>query len=322
MLLYSGINKMEGLVRRGILSLFLLSIVGLFIVVNNVEAQDIDLNKESITLSPAINKPTTEPGAIISDKLTILNTGKTEYRFLLYAGPYSVKQETYDPNYTEVNDRTEAYQWVQFEKTDIVLKAGEQIVVPYTVKVPSNVQSGGHYAVLFAETQPKLIEGTQVARKKRVGSLVYLTVDGDINKSGSMVDWDVPLWQTKRPIAGQVRIKNDGNVHFQANSTIKFKNIFGRTVLTHNQEHIILPGTTRRISSTLERSLPVGIYKASGGVDFLEKNNQLTSKWIVLLPIPAILGLLGLAILFILYKLYGRYKKRRRGVKITHRGKK
>ncbi len=287
-----------------------------------VSAQSED--RESITLSPAIIKPTTDAGSVFKGKLTVVNDGQTDYQFLVYARPFSVKSETYDPNYTEVNERTEAYQWVQFEKTNLQLAAGKSIEIPYTVTVPKKAKSGGHYAVLFAETQPKQAEGTQVTRKKRVGSLVYVTVNGELINSGSLLGWDAKLWQKSKPIGAAFRIKNDGNVHFQVNSQVTFSNIFNKPRLQLNQEQFVLPGTTRKIVANMERSPLVGVYRVSGTVSFLDKKEALASKWIILLPIQVVNMIIAtVAILVAWQVLKPRIKARKTKSKTAvRRGKK
>lgn len=252
-------------------------------------AQQNQANQERITLSPAVSRPELKAGETVSGTLTVINDGSTDYKFLLYARPFSVKGEQYDPNYTEVNERTEAYQWVQFDKTDLSLAAGARVKVGYTLKVPARAASGGHYAVLFAETQPPL-SSANIARKKRVGSLLYMSVAGDIQRSGSLVDWTTKFLQTKSPLLTNARIKNDGNVHFQANLSANYTNIFGKKSFELNQQLLILPGTTRKVPVVWENSPYFGIFKAQGTISYLDKTEQLPSKYIVLLPYPIIIG--------------------------------
>lgn len=283
--------------------MFALLVAVLLPVGSSVRAQSTEGAEESITLSPAISKPVAEAGSVSKGKLTVINDGDTDYQFLVYARPFSVTSESYDPNYTEVNDRTEAYQWVQFEKTNLQLSAGKSVEIAYTVTVPKKAKSGGHYAVLFAETQPKQSEGTQVARKKRVGSLLYVTVNGDLINSGSLEGWDAKLWQKNKPISTSFRVKNDGNVHFQVNSQVTFSNIFNKPRFQLNQEQFVLPGTTRRISANMEKAPFIGIYRVKGSVTFLDKREELASKWVVLLPIQVVNAFIAIIALFIAWRM-------------------
>lgn len=281
--------------RLFILLAAVIGFVSLTSPINIVSAQD---NKEErITLSPAVSRPELEAGQQAEGKLTVINDGQVPYSFVLYARPFSVKNESYEPNYTEVNDRTEAYQWVQFEKTQLELKPGERTEIGYTMTVPQNASPGGHYAVLFAETQPSN-DQSSVARKKRVGSLLYITISGDLSYQGKLASWEAQSFQTKAPVASLVRIENSGNVHFIANATITYDNIFGKKQFEQNQEMIILPGTTRRLSVNWEKPPLFGIYKASGSVEMLDRTESLEGKWIIYVP-ASVLWVLGGAVVLI-----------------------
>ena len=290
-------------------SFSLLLLTPFILLTNNASAQQSSDTKESITLSPAVSRPTVNAGEQISGKLTIINDGQTDYQFLTYARPYSVSSENYDPNYTVVNERTEAYQWVQFSKTEAQLTAGGNIEIPYTVNVPQNASPGGHYAVLFAETQPPKAEGSQVVRKKRVGSLLYITVNGDYKQSGILANWSSVFWQPKKPLQADLKIKNDGNIHFQVDSTVNFKNVFGKTRMQLNQQHLVLPGTTRKLPITWENAPYIGIYRIDGSIKFLDKQEALPSKWVLILPVP-VLVIIGVILVLVLTLKVLKLKKK------------
>lgn len=265
--------------------------------------------EERITLSPAVYRPDFSAGDQAQGKLTVINDGSVDYSFVLYARPFSVTGEQYDPNYTEVNERTEAYQWVQFDRTSLNLKAGESVEVAYTITVPANAAPGGHYAVLFAETQPSG-DGSNIARKKRVGSLLYMTVDGNITRAGSLASWSVPFWQMQKPITSNVRIKNDGNVHFQANLSANYTNLFGKKRFELNQELLIMPGTTRRVPVAWENPPLFGVFKAGGTITYLDKTEELPTRWVVYMPRSLVFALSAVILLCIALAVV---RKRRNG---------
>lgn len=246
--------------------------------------------EERITLSPAVLQPEFNDGQRAEGKLTVINDGDVDYTFLVYARPFSVEGEEYAANYTEVNERTEAYQWVQFGQTKYTLAAGKSVEVPYTVTVPEGTAGGGHYAVLFAETQPPPATGAAgVARKKRVGALMYMTVEGEIQRSGSIASWDTKLFQTKKPITSLLRLKNDGNVHYQADLEASYTNLFGKRQFTLNQQLLVLPGTTRRAPIEWQEAPFIGIFKANAKVTYLGKTEDLPTKYVIFLPKAALI---------------------------------
>lgn len=268
--------------------------------------------EERITLSPAVTRPELTAGEQVRGKLTVINDGSVEYDFVLYARPFSVKGEQYDPNYTEVNERTEAYQWVQFDKTRFTLAPGDRIEAGYTVTVPPRAAPGGHYAVLFAETQPPA-DGSNIARKKRVGSLLYMTVEGDIERAGKVASWNAAMWQTADDLTSTLRIENSGNVHFQADVKANYTNLFGKKRFELNQELLVLPGTTRRVPINWENPPAFGIFKAGGTVSFLDKTETLPTKWVVYISKPVLIGVAVAVILITGLILLRRLRRRKAG---------
>ena len=74
-----------------------------------------------------------------------------------------------------------------------------------------------------------------------------MSVDGTIQESGFVKSLSSSFWQTKPPITSNLRIENNGNVHFQADIDFYYANLFGRKQFQLKKESLILPGTTRRI---------------------------------------------------------------------------
>lgn len=281
----------------------ILTAITMLVVCLSVAAQSGSRDSaERITLSPALSRPSiAEAGSRFSGSLKIINDGTVDYDFALYARPFSVKGEQYKPNYDHVSTRTEAYQWVQFEKTKFYLKAGERVEVTYTVTVPSMATPGGHYAVLFAETQPTNGATESVVRKKRVGSLLYMTVGGDVKEKGSLVGIDTRGIQTKKPIEANIRVKNDGNVHYMANIRAYYQDLFGAKKFQLNQEAMILPETIRGVPMTWEHAPYFGVFKTGGTIEFLGKKEKLPQKIIVLVPKSLIFILICLVLLSIIF---------------------
>lgn len=247
-------------------------------------------SQERITLSPAVSRPELKAGEVKQGKLTVINDGQTDYTFKLSAAPLSFEGELYNPNFTEINERTRAFEWVSFEKTTNQLAAGSRVEVNYTITVPQRAAPGGHYAVLFAETQPPE-DTVNVARKKRVGNLLYMSVQGEVEESGLLLTFEAPLWQTSSPVSSMLRIKNEGNVHFTADYNVQYKNIFGKTHFEIEKESLIMPGTTRQIPLIFEDTPYFGIFRVGGTVEFLDTTEQLPTRYVVLLPYPLLIGI-------------------------------
>jgi hypothetical protein len=209
----------------------------------SVSAQEVP---ESLTVSPTHRKYQVDPGQIVSDTLTVLNDGKTAYDLLLYTRPYSVTGPHYEPNFTATPANADAYKWVQFSQTKFHLAPGASQKITYTLQVPPQADAGGHYGIIFAETQPTApAAGTSVIRKKRVGMIIYATVNGNYKTEGKALGGDIPFWQFQPPLHTTVTAKNTGNTDFDDELMITVKDVFGNVKYREKKEYVVLPQTTR-----------------------------------------------------------------------------
>lgn len=253
---------------------------------------------ETITLSPTTKRYSVDPGQTISDSITITNTGGKAFSFITYARPYFVSGEAYTPVFDVINKQTDAYRWVTFEGATYSAAPTQAVKIPFTLTVPENAASGGHYGVIFAETQPE--SSTQaknsVFRKKRVGALLYVTVKGDNVLKGSLESTTISPLQTKPPLSTQSRVKNAGNVDFVDNAKLEVRDIFGQLKYTTEREVTVLPGTTRNVNFEWNDASTFGLYNVSVTQKFLGTNDTKTGL-VVMFPIWAIVVLLGIILL-------------------------
>lgn len=262
---------------------------------------------ESIVLSPATIRTTIDAGDTLNRTLKVINDGTITYDFVVYASPYSVSDGDYTPNYTETKPNTNLYTWVSFEKTRYTLNPGENVEVPYTISVPADAAPGGHYSVIFAETQIADDVTDQIARKKRVGAIVYATVDGDYILSGRQISGSIDWLQLGGPITGLVTIENDGNTDFEMQEKMTVKNVLGGTVYEKTGERIMLPKTTRDVSFAWTESPLMGLYNVSIETTVLDQK-AVTQSWVLLLP-AWLLVVMALSIVGIIY--YAFFRRRR-----------
>ncbi|MEO7905194.1 MAG: hypothetical protein ABIR91_05385, partial [Candidatus Saccharimonadales bacterium] len=161
---------------------------------SNASAASTD-TRESIVLSPVSQRFNLEPGAVQSSEMTAVNDGTVAQRIVVYSRPYSVKNEAYDPDYASASSITDAYQWVQLAVTQYIIKPGETVTIPYRLQVPKAAAPGGHYGVIFIETQPSGESGDSVIRKKRVGTILLVNVAGTADRSGQLISSTAAFWQ-------------------------------------------------------------------------------------------------------------------------------
>lgn len=236
-----------------------------------VDSQEVT---ERITMSPSSTTLQLNAGETKRGGMKVKNDGDVAYGFSVYARPYGVSNELYEPDFTTQKLNTAVYKWIQFDQTKYQIAPGEEVDVQYTIRVPADAAPGGHYGVLFAETDERGLEGTGVARKKRVGNLLYVTVNGEYKTSGIFKEFILPFWQTSAPLVSSVRIENNGNVDFRAKVTTTAKDLFGRTKYKYTGDPIALPETTRLMEMKWENAPNFGIFKVDQSVEFLGQAHQ------------------------------------------------
>ncbi len=265
---------------------------------------------ESILLSPTSKHYDLKAGASKNDKLLVVNDGQKSFNFAVYARPYSVNNELYVPDFTSTSQNADLYKWVSFDKTSFRLEPGQSVEVPYTLRVPASAAPGGHYGVIFAETQPSGDANTgSVVRKKRVGAIMYATVDGDVKLDGKSLGVNVPFFQLKVPLAISERINNTGNTDFAVTTTTEVTDVFGGVKHRSQKESSVLPGTTRQIVSDWQSPAWIGLYKVAHNSKFLDASKT-SINYVLFVPLWVYLTLVLAIGARILYAVVHRKKKK------------
>jgi hypothetical protein len=242
---------------------------------------------QGIGVSPTSRDVTVSPGQTQTGTFTVINDGATDIVYKLYATDYSVQGEDYkgDFDLTGASSDVSAVSWVKLPGGKFTVKSNDQTEIKYTITVPKTAVVGGHYLTIFAETVPPASPGgTRIARIDRIGTFLYLAVDGDLHHQGELKPLDAPWLQSVAPIKAYVRMSNGGNVHYPAEGTLQLKNIFGGTVgHAIPLKGTILPQTTRRFTLELPSAKPLGLYKVVAKVKYLDRDQEISS-WVLLVP--------------------------------------
>lgn len=280
--------------RTTAIATFLVVAVSFFgVSVQTAQAAD---PAESITLSPTSKTYKVNTGQTFEDTLTVLNDGQTAYDFTVYAAPYAVTSGTYDPSFTSTAANADAYTWIQFKQTTWHAEPRQTLKIPYTVRVKNNAAPGGHYGVLFAEVQPSNTSGdSTLARKKRVGTILYATVNGDVHLSGAALGAHIGWFQSRAPLEVTSSVQNTGNSDFTAKVTYRVSDVFGSVKYSLESTYVILPETTRDMTLSWADAPWFGLYKARVTTAFLE-TNSVAESYVLIMPIWLVLLVGGMVV--------------------------
>ncbi|MFZ1258324.1 MAG: hypothetical protein WAQ25_02535 [Candidatus Saccharimonas sp.] len=287
--------KLPTVVRFGVL---VSCVIGMLGASSAVRAADLP---ESMTLSPTEKHIVIGQGETKNDSFIILNDGQVPYDFTVYGGPYSVKGEEYAQDFTTETANSDAYKWIQFEKTTWHLEPGKKAVVPFTIRVGTNVPAGGHYGVIFIEQQiiDTQVAGNKIERKKRLGLLLHVNVGGVTNVQAEIKNIGIVGYQPSAPLTATARVSSSGTTDFKAGVTIAVMDVFGNVRYQAKNEYTILPNTTRLIEMNWPNSPWFGLYKVHMDVG-VPGDSKAQESYVVIAPrwllfIAGLVVLLGAA---------------------------
>lgn len=266
--------------------------------------------KDSITLSPAAKHVTLAAGASTEDSFTVINYGDIAYDFIVYTGPYSVKDEAYTPDFIKQTPRGDAYKWVSFTQTKYHAEPKQRLTVPYSLLVSKGAPSGSHYGVIFVETQPQGSDTTGVVRKKRLAMKLYVNVNGVNEYQGDVETIATGWYQSSPPLTSMVKVKNTGRTDFDVSTKVVVTDLFGN--IRHQNQHdelTILPETTRAIEFSWDKPNWLGVYKVHVEATLLGKTTMKES-FVLVAPLWFVLLLVILGGAGIYYAIRSRKSRR------------
>ncbi len=203
----------------------------------------------ALTLVPPSLEYKTAKGQTIDGVVKIINNENRTLVLTPSTANFGAKDETGDPDFKFDAPSADLASWIKIDTASVTLELGETKEIPFKIEVPANAEPGGHYAGIFFASGGSAAGGGQIGVQSKLGSLVILTVDGNIREQAtiSSVKLDGPTTVGRPPVDFSIRIKNGGNVHVKPKGKVTILNMFGGEVetMTLPQDKNVLPGQTR-----------------------------------------------------------------------------
>lgn len=235
----------------------------------------------AITITPVRFEISTDAGQTVSGEMIVMNEQDEAKTLYSSYENFEARGENGTPTFVPATDGLAT--WISTE-TSITLEARESKVVPFTISVPQGAEAGGHFAAIFWSSNPN--EPGQVSIGAKIGTLVLLTVSGDITEEGKVMDFSTKDGQKKfdaLPVGFTYRFQNGGNDRIKPEGLLVVKNMFGMTTknLPANQvEGNVLPKSIRRFEvvwqSDSDKSLTLADAEKISNESFFE---TITRQW-------------------------------------------
>ncbi|PWU22795.1 hypothetical protein C5B42_05100 [Candidatus Cerribacteria bacterium 'Amazon FNV 2010 28 9'] len=248
----------------------------------------------STTAIPTRLEVSANPGDVIQKTIKVHNeTDQTEF-FETTAEDFIVQTDgkTPIPVTEQISARYSLASWITVSPTRFTLPAHQTQTLDVLIQVPKNALPGGHYAmILHAPPSGGLVGNDALLPQSdssvapKVGTLVYLTVNGPIHEEAFIKNVTAPNVNEFGPVAIKYDVENRSDVHISPEATITVTDMLGHTVDKINVESKnIFPFTSRDFEATYNHYWGLGRYTANISVPYGSHGNVTNSSisfWII-----------------------------------------
>lgn len=282
----------------------LLSVMCICLLPNKTLAVQDGAVGKGLTLAPLRSELEIAPGTSLTSELMITNSTDKPMVASLTAEEFSVINQQYDYAFDAESDLAK---WATFNPVEVNLAVGESKKVQFTIGVPLSAEPGGRYLSLFASTDIKTSDGG-VNSRQRVASLLYITVIGDVTRSGHLISLASP-WGISDKSMWSMALQNIGTTHFHSRYNVQLQNLWGNTVASMSGDALILPGTVRAVPDVLPLPQLPGLYKIIYTIGLGDTPAIAETRFVLYMPPMAILASVIIVMLLIAGLLRRRFNK-------------
>jgi len=231
----------------------------------NVHAQ----SSVGLSAIPPRLEVTVKPDGVVTEIVKVRNESNQERIISTEIRDFIVTDNIGTPvilnNLDDSSNRWAASNWIQISPTSVKLKPGETKNLSLTVLPPKNALPGGHYAmIIYGPDKASSINSTGASIQANVGTLIYITIPGNIKENAIVQSFTAPKFSEFGPINFNATIKNSSDIHIQPVGAITIKNWFGfKTAQLALEPTNIFPYTSRDFQNTLNKKWLFGRYQAN-----------------------------------------------------------
>lgn len=211
-----------------------------------------------------------KPGEKKQVTVKYYNNSSTAVKVLSTAQDFVIGEDGATPqpvDVAEADNRWSLKQWLTLVPNSQTVAAGATGTVNVVIEVPEDALPGGHYAMVIHQPDLGKAQANQDAKStsinQRVGTLLYVVVDGPLVEEAFIRDLKIPNFQEYGPVPYQFKIDNDSDTHISPKLTFNVYNIWGKRIFSEPiGSKNIFPKDSRSFDEgTWERIWGFGRYK-------------------------------------------------------------
>ncbi|MBR3138038.1 hypothetical protein IKG41_01690 [Candidatus Saccharibacteria bacterium] len=324
--------------RIVLLSLVLLFGLGIFVNQVHAEGETSEETKSpagiSIGIEPTSKTIQLSSESIYDNYIKIKNDSDEDVKVEVYAAPYSYiyseEEESYKLGYSNQNNFTQISRWISIDdgngnfvaKPTFTVKANDSLKVTYRIETPKNIPAGGQYAVIFAHALANATTASGIRAEPNIGMIVYgHSTEGEAESKAEISNLQINTsitdgnGTTKNNINAFAKVKNTGNIDFNAYGTLKVEPIIGfSSYETERKVPVsIIPEAELVVKDEWVDTPSFGLYKITWTVTAAKEESQTIERIVFLVsPIYIIVFIIVLTIIIIWIIIRVRRRKERR----------
>lgn len=208
------------------------------------------------------------PGEVLTKEIKVRNESNVEKVITTNVKDFIVVDNAGTPVSLEKEDtdnRWASANWIQVSPSTLRLKPGETRSLIVSIIAPEDATPGGHYTmVLHTPKNQTMLDQSGAIIETNVGTLLYITVPGDIKEKAIVTDFSAPKFLEYGPINFKAIVNNLSDIHISPIGQITIKDMLGLTTATLDLTRTnIFPYTSREFQNVLDKKWLFGRFQAT-----------------------------------------------------------
>ncbi len=200
--------------------------------------------------------------------------------------------------------------WLTIAPTENTIEPNQTIGLNVLIEIPEDALPGGHYAMVLHQPSQltndfELQEDSQSAVNQRVGTLIYVIVDGDINEEAYIRNFSFPTFTEYGPVPFSYTIENNSDVHIVPQMNVEVFNLLNKKVddIQVGSKNVF-PLTSRDFEGKWQRIWGFGPYTAKLTMSYGSSGSiVVASSKFWLLPIKLVIAILTTLLILVVLAL-------------------
>lgn len=219
----------------------------------------------------------------------------------------------------EVDYRWSLKNWLILAPDFQVLQPKQTGIINVIIEVPEDALPGGHYAMITHKpvglNGEKFQDSASSLIAQRVGTLLYVVVEGPVNEEAFVRDFKMPNFTEYGPVSLSFTVDNQSDIHIKPEISIEIYNLLGMKVdEIAIESKNVFPMVSRTFNSQWDAVWGTGFYRAKLTMAYGTSGQVAISNttfWLlpITLVISGLVVILTLLVIFIAVRRHLLHKK-------------